>query len=53
MEDIPDADYALAGRVCRDCEIRNLAEYHDLYVQCDILLLPDVFKNFRNGCMQT
>ena len=35
MEDIPDTDYALAKRVCKDFEIKNLGEYHDLYVQSD------------------
>ena len=32
MEDITDADYAHAKRVCKDFEIKNLEEYHDLYV---------------------
>ena len=32
MEDITDADYAHAERVCKDFEIKNLGEYHDLYV---------------------
>ena len=48
MEDITDADYTHAKRVCKDFEIKNLAEYHDLYVQSNILLLADVFENFRN-----
>ena len=33
-------------------EIKILGEYHDLYVQSDILLLPDVFENFRNKCIE-
>ena len=48
MEDITDADYAHSKRVCKDFEIKNLGEYHDLYVQSDTLLLADVFENFRN-----
>ena len=38
MADITDADYAYAKRVCKDSEIKNLREYHDLYVQSDTLL---------------
>ena len=52
MEDITDADYAHAKKVCKDFEIKNLGEYHDLYVQSDTLLLADVFENFRNMCIQ-
>ena len=48
MEDITDADYAQAKRVCKDFEIKNLGEYHDLYVQSNTLLLADVFENFKN-----
>ena len=32
-------------------EIRNLGEYHDLYVQCDTFLLAGLFENFRNMCL--
>ena len=34
------------------CRLRtHMGEYHDLYVQSDTLLLPDVFENFRNMCL--
>ena len=39
MKDITDADYAHKKRVCKDFEIKNLAEYYDFYVQIDALLL--------------
>ena len=48
MEDITDADYAHKKRVCKDFEIKNLGEHRDLYVENDILLLANVFENFRN-----
>ena len=52
MEDITDADYAYAKRVCKNFEIKNLAEYHNLYVQRNKLLLADVFENFRKMCYE-
>ena len=52
MEDTTDADYAHAKKVCKDFEINNLAEYHDLYVQSDTLLLVDVFETLRNMCLE-
>ena len=45
MEDITDTDYIQAKRICKDFEIKKLDEYHDVYVQNDILLLADVFEN--------
>ena len=52
MKDITDADYMDVKRVCKDFEIKNLGEYHDLHVQNDTLILPDVFENFRNMCFE-
>ena len=52
MEDTTDADYAHVKKVCKDFEINNLAEYHDLYVQSDTLLLADVFETLRNMCLE-
>ena len=48
MEDITDADFVHAKKVCRNFE----REYHDLYVQRDTLLLADVFENFQNMCLK-
>ena len=48
LEGITDEDYAHAQKVREVFEIKNLGEYHDLYVQSDTLLLADVLENFRN-----
>ena len=50
--DIADADYTHAKRVRKNFEIKSSAEYHDLYVLSDTLLLADVFENFRNMCLK-
>ena len=52
MEDVTDADYALAKRVCKDFEIKNVGKNHDLCVQSNTLLSADVFENFRNMCLE-
>ena len=43
-------DYAHAKRVCKDFEIKNSGEYHDLHVQSDTFLLADLFENYGNMC---
>ena len=52
MEDISDADNKHGRRACKDCIIKNLGEYHDLYVWNDTLLLADIFNKFRNMCLK-
>ena len=32
--------------------IKTIGEYHDLYLGSNVLLLTDVFMNFRKTCMQ-
>ena len=52
LEDITDEDYIHAQKVFKYFKLKNLGEYHDLYVQSDTLLLADVFENFRNKCIE-
>ena len=51
LEDITDKSYSHAQIVFEKFNLKNLGDYHDLYVQSDTLLLADVFENFRNKCI--
>ena len=53
MKDISEIDYRHALKIFNKFNIKNLGEYHDLYVQSDTILLADVFESFRNLCLNT
>ena len=53
MEHITDADYVHPKEVCKDFEVKNLDELHDLYVQSDTILIADLFDNHRNIFLET
>ena len=48
LEDITDDDYTHAQKVFEELKLKNLGDYHDLYVQSNTLSLADAFENFRN-----
>ena len=52
MEDITDADHRHANKVFKEFKLKDLGDYHDLYIQSDTLLLADAFENFRNKCIE-
>ena len=52
MENLDNIDYRHGNNVFKRFKLKNLGEYHDLYVQSDTLLLADVFENFRNTCLK-
>ena len=53
MEHTSETDCRHANNVFKTFKLNNLGDYHDLYVQSDLLLLADVFENFRKACIKT
>ena len=52
MENIDDIDYRHGNNIFKRFKLENLGDYYDLFVQSDILLLADVFENFRDMCLK-
>jgi len=50
LSDIGNEDYELAKAVWKKFGFKTFREYHDSYNVSDVLLLADVFENFRNLC---
>ena len=50
-KDISDEDYTHAQKVWKEFEMKTMKDYHDLYLELDVLLLTDVFENFREVCL--
>ena len=52
LSNITKEDYVHSQNVWKVFEIKDVGEYHNLYVQTDVLLLTDVFESFRDMCLK-
>ena len=52
MANVSQGDYQHAQKAWKEFGIRNLGEYHDLYLRTDVILLANVFEAFRDTCLE-
>ena len=50
MTGISEDDYQHAQRVWKEFKVRNLGDYHNLYLRTDVTLLANVFEAFTDTC---
>ena len=46
-----DTKYAHATQVWAAFECESMADYHDYFLKCEVLLLADFFEKFRASCL--
>ena len=48
---ISDDDYEYAIKIWKEFDMKTFGDYHDLYLNTDVLLLSDIFNEFREICL--
>ena len=52
LSSISDDDYTHAKNVWKTFHMQTMGDYHALSLKTDVLLLADVFENFRKKCLE-
>ena len=52
-KNISNKEYEHGFRVWNTFEMKRMKDYCNLYLNCDVLLLADVFEKFRNGSLKS
>ena len=45
--------YKEIQEISKSSGCQNLLEFLEIYLESDVLILADVFENFRNNCLKT
>ena len=51
MSGISEKDHSHACKVWNEFGLKNMGDYHDLYLKTDVILLANVFESFRKVCL--
>ena len=52
MSGISKEDYQHAKNIWDKFKLKNMGDYHDLYLEKDVILLANVFESFRKICIE-
>ena len=51
MSGISEKDHQHTCKVWNEFGLKNMGDYHDLYLEADVILLANVFESFRKVCL--